>query len=100
TYTIASVTGSDAGSYDVVVSNPCGSVTSNPAALTIPVPVAVNDSYATAEDTTLTVSVPGVLANDSGSCALSLSALRVNSPPPDTSTLNTNSSFSYVPATN
>src|SRR5204862_1523011 len=28
-------------------------------------PVAVNDSYTTAEDTQLTVSAPGVLANDS-----------------------------------
>ncbi len=34
-YTIASVSSSDVGSYDCVVSNDCGSVTSNPAELTI-----------------------------------------------------------------
>src|SRR6266566_8739923 len=34
-YTIASVTNSDAASYDVVVSNTCGSVTSNAASLAI-----------------------------------------------------------------
>jgi photosystem II stability/assembly factor-like uncharacterized protein len=34
-YTIASVAAGDAGSYDVVVSGTCGSVTSNPATLTV-----------------------------------------------------------------
>src|SRR5207245_42380 len=41
TYTIASIANSDAASYDVVVSNPCGSATSNPAVLTLGTPVAV-----------------------------------------------------------
>ncbi|MBL0926755.1 MAG: immunoglobulin domain-containing protein [Phycisphaerales bacterium] len=35
TYTIASVVGGDAGSYDCVVSNSCGSVTSSAATLTV-----------------------------------------------------------------
>jgi hypothetical protein len=35
TYTIASVTGSDSGSYDCVVTNACGSVISNPATLDV-----------------------------------------------------------------
>jgi Right handed beta helix region/Secretion system C-terminal sorting domain len=35
TYTITGATAADAGSYDVVVTNTCGSVTSNPAILTL-----------------------------------------------------------------
>src|SRR6266487_4592145 len=34
-YTISSITSGDAGSYDVVVSNPCGSAVSNAAILTV-----------------------------------------------------------------
>ena len=40
TFTIANVTSTNAGSYDVVVSNACGSVTSNSAAVTVnPLPI-------------------------------------------------------------
>src|SRR5206468_9894934 len=39
-------------------------------------PVALNDSYTTAEDTTLNVAVPGVLANDTDVDGDTLSAVR------------------------
>src|SRR5439155_16353 len=99
-YTIPSIVSSDAGSYDVVVSNPCGLVTSNPVTLTLRAPVAVNDSYATAEDTTLTVITPGVLANDSDVEGDPLSAVLVSSPTHGTLTLNSDGSFTYTPALN
>src|SRR5439155_1056679 len=79
-YNIASIANSDAVSYDMVVSNPCGSVTSNPAILTLRAPLAVNDSYATAEDTALPVSAPGVLTNDSDVCGHGLSAVLLIGP--------------------
>ncbi len=37
-YSIPAADNDDAGSYDVVVSNSCGSVTSNPATVTVPLP--------------------------------------------------------------
>src|SRR5206468_2513236 len=40
-YTIASIANSDAGTYEVVVSSPCGSATSNPVVLSLGTPVAV-----------------------------------------------------------
>src|SRR5206468_3605067 len=52
------------------------------------------------EDTTLTVSAPGVLANDSDVEGDTLSAVLVSSPTHGTLTLNANGSFSYTPATN
>src|SRR5439155_730467 len=61
-------------------------------------PVAVNDSYSTAEDTTLTVVVPGVLANDSDVDGDTLNAVLVSQPRHGNLTLNSNGSFSYVPA--
>src|SRR5258708_39216638 len=63
-------------------------------------PVAVNDSYTTAEDTTLNVSAPGLLANDSDVDGDSLNALLVGQPTHGSLTLNSNGSFSYTPATN
>jgi hypothetical protein len=41
TYTIPSVTSNDVGSYDVVVTNACGTATSNPAILTLGFPVTI-----------------------------------------------------------
>src|SRR5207247_2290763 len=63
-------------------------------------PVAVNDSYTTPEDTTLNVTVPGVLANDSDVDGDTLSAILVSQPSHGSLTLNSNGSFSYVPAAN
>src|SRR5207247_1017035 len=64
-------------------------------------PVAANDdSYTTAEDTQLTVSAPGVLANDSDVDGDPLTAILVSSPAHGTLNLNSDGSFSYVPAAN
>src|SRR3989441_5455925 len=62
-------------------------------------PVAVNDSYTTAEDTTLNVAASGVLANDSDVDGDTLNAVLVSSPTHGTLTLNGDGSFSYTPAT-
>src|SRR5213076_1480574 len=63
-------------------------------------PVAVNDGYTTPEDTTLNVAAPGVLANDSDVDGDTLSAILVSQPTHGSLTLNSNGSFSYVPAAN
>src|SRR5439155_1454140 len=63
-------------------------------------PVAVNDSYTTAEDTTLNVAAPGVLINDSDVDGDTLSAVLVSQPAHGSLTLNSNGSFSYVPEAN
>ena len=44
-------------------------------------PVAANDSYSTNEDTTLTVTAPGVLANDTDADGDPLTAVQVSGPP-------------------
>src|SRR5204862_378178 len=59
-----------------------------------------DDSYTTAEDTTLTIAPPGVLANDSDVDGDALTAVLVSPPTHGSLTLNTNGSFSYVPAAN
>jgi VCBS repeat-containing protein len=63
-------------------------------------PVAAADAYTTAEDTTLTVAAPGVLANDSDPDNNPLSAVLVSGPGRGTLTLNPDGSFTYTPATN
>jgi VCBS repeat-containing protein len=60
-------------------------------------PVAVPDSYATAQDTTLTLAAPGVLANDTDANGDTLTAIKVTDPTSGTLTLNANGSFVYVP---
>jgi hypothetical protein len=55
---------------------------------------AVNDTYSMAQNTTLNVAAPGVLANDSGA---SLTATVVSQPTQGTLTLNSDGSFSYTP---
>src|SRR5207244_838130 len=83
-----------------------GSATSNVAVVSITVtavndaPVAVNDSYTTAEDSTLTVSAPGVLTNDTDVDGDSLHAILVSGPSHGTLALNSDGSFSYTPAAN
>src|SRR5439155_8422760 len=63
-------------------------------------PVALNDSYTTAKDTTLNVATPGVLSNDSDVDGDTLTAVLVNQPTHVSLTLNSNGSFSYTPAAN
>jgi hypothetical protein len=77
------------------------SAVSNVAAVTINVtptpPVAVNDSYTATENTPLTVSAPGVLANDTGA-NLPLTAVLVSGPTHGTLTLSSDGSFTYTPS--
>jgi Ca2+-binding RTX toxin-like protein len=64
-------------------------------------PVAVNDSYATDEDTPLTVPAPGVLGNDFDLEGDPLTAVLVTGPAHESSfALNANGSFSYTPEPN
>src|SRR5206468_2944077 len=63
-------------------------------------PVAVDDSFTTAEDTTLNVVAPGVLSNDSDVDEDGSRAGRVSSPTHGSLTLNSDGNFSYVPAAN
>ena len=63
-------------------------------------PVAQADSYTTAEDTALTVSATGVLANDSDANGDVLTVATVGDPSHGTLTLNSNGSFTYTPVPN
>src|SRR5207253_3062780 len=63
-------------------------------------PVAVNASFATDEDTALTVSAAGVLANDTDVDSPVLTAVVVTGPSHGALTLNANGSFTYTPAAN
>jgi hypothetical protein len=60
-------------------------------------PQAVNDSYMATAGSTLTVTAPGVLANDTDPDGDPLTAVLVSGPAHGTLTLNTNGSFSYTP---
>jgi hypothetical protein len=62
-------------------------------------PVASNDRYAIAENTTTSIAAPGVLGNDTDPHSLALTAVLVGGPAHGTLTLNSNGSFSYTPAT-
>ncbi|HPM82691.1 MAG TPA: Ig-like domain-containing protein, partial [Candidatus Anammoximicrobium sp.] len=63
-------------------------------------PVAVADSYTTAEDTQLVVAAAGVLGNDTDVENDTLTAVKVTDPAHGTLTLNANGSFTYTPAAN
>ncbi|MES2629649.1 MAG: Ig-like domain-containing protein, partial [Bacteroidota bacterium] len=63
-------------------------------------PVAVNDTYATPVNTTLTQGAPGVLLNDSDPDGNALSAALLIQPAHGTVILNSSGSFSYIPETN
>ena len=99
--TLDNITRNDAGTYTVEVTGMCGSVTKS-GTLTVvnSAPVALDDSYTTAEDTALNVSAPGVLGNDSDVDADPLTAIIVSQPSHGAVTLNGNGSFNYQPATN
>ena len=60
-------------------------------------PVAANDFYAVDEDAKLTVSGPGVLANDAEYDLQSITASLVTGPTHGTLTLNPDGSFEYIP---
>ncbi|MGC2780917.1 MAG: VCBS domain-containing protein, partial [Bradyrhizobium sp.] len=87
--------------YAVDVSD--GTGTSAPQTVTITIngtndaPVAVADSYTTAEDTALTIPNAGVLANDHDAEGDALSAILVNAPTHGTLALNQDGSFTYTP---
>jgi hypothetical protein len=82
---------------------------SNVATVTInvtapPAPTAVDNTFTTAVNTTLTVAAPGILGNDTTPVALPLTAIALVAVPTTpagsgTVTLNTNGSFTYIPAT-
>ncbi len=63
-------------------------------------PVANDDSYSTAEDTPITESVPGVLANDSDVDGDSLSVNLLTSPSNGSLTQSADGSFTYTPDAN
>jgi hypothetical protein len=62
------------------------------------VPVATNDAFTVAQDTTLTVPAPGVLANDTDVVGNPLTATLGSSVSHGTLTLNTNGAFTYTPS--
>ncbi|MDL1916138.1 tandem-95 repeat protein, partial [Anaerolineae bacterium CFX4] len=83
-----------------------GTADSNVATVTITVnpvndaPVAVNDAYATDEDTALNVATPGVLTNDTDAEADPLTTVLVVGPTNGTLTLSSDGGFTYTPNAN
>ncbi|MDH3969354.1 MAG: cadherin-like domain-containing protein, partial [Rhodospirillales bacterium] len=83
-----------------------GQANSNEATVTITVnavndpPVAVDDSYVTDEDVPLTVTAPGVLANDTDADGDTLTAALVTDVSNGTLALAADGSFSYTPDAN
>jgi VCBS repeat-containing protein len=63
-------------------------------------PVAEADAHATDEDTALSISAPGVLANDADVDGDALTASVASGPAHGTLTLNANGSFLYTPSAN
>ena len=63
-------------------------------------PVAVDDVYSTPEDTTLTVSAPGVLGNDSDADGDALTVNKLTDPSHGTLTQNADGSLTYTPVAN
>jgi VCBS repeat-containing protein len=83
-----------------------GSFSSNLATVSLTVnfvntpPVAVNDSFATNEDTPLVVASSGILGNDTDIDGQPLTAILVSGPSNGSLTLNANGSFTYTPNAN
>jgi hypothetical protein len=63
-------------------------------------PVAVNDNYATNEDSPLTVPARGVLSNDNDPNGDAITAIKVSDPANGAVTFNANGSFTYTPHAN
>jgi hypothetical protein len=63
-------------------------------------PVAVDDSYETDEDTSLNITAPGVLENDSDADGNPLTVVKVTDPASGTLNLNIDGSFTYIPNEN
>jgi VCBS repeat-containing protein len=61
-------------------------------------PTAVNDAYSTDEDSTLVVAASGVLGNDINNSPYPLSAVLDTNPSYGNLTLNSDGSFTYIPA--
>ena len=59
--------------------------------------MATNDSYSLLQDTTLSITAPGVLGNDSDVDSPALQAVLVTSTTHGTLQLNADGSFSYAP---
>jgi VCBS repeat-containing protein len=98
----ANFNGTDSFTYkasDGTLVSGAATVTINVGAVNDP-PVAVNDSYTTAEDTALTVLVPGVLTNDTDPETSTLTATLFTGPSNGTLSLNANGSFNYTPNAN
>ncbi len=101
TYTPASnANGADSFSYKATD----GLVDSNTATVAITVnavddaPVAANDAFTIGEDTSLNVSAPGVLANDTDADSTGLTAVLLSGVSHGTLTSNADGSFIYTPA--
>ena len=62
-------------------------------------PTAANDTYATTQNTPLTIAAPGVLSNDTDPEGQTLTAQLVSNPSHGALTLNANGSFTYTPTT-
>ncbi len=82
-----------------------GVTNSNPATVTITVttnhpPVANNDNFSVAENSTLAVAIPGVLANDTNVDGGGLTAVLVSGTAHGSVNLSTNGGFVYAPMTN
>src|SRR5207253_9619544 len=69
---------SDAGSYDMVVSNPCGSVTSNPALLTLGTPVAVCRNLTVPLDATGHATITAAQINNGSSAPCGVASLSID----------------------
>ena len=61
-------------------------------------PAAVNDTYNAEKNVTMVIDAPGVLANDTDPNLDPLTASKISNPSNGTVTLNSNGSFTYVPA--
>ena len=105
-YTLSNTSVADNGAqFDVVVTNSRGSVTSDPATLTVtPLiitvpPVAADDAYTISSGGSINTAgdgLPGVLANDSDPDGGFLTAALVNNVINGTLSLNSDGSFNYI----